>query len=556
MTLDEFLELVDGVRPAGSGYVAVCPAHEDHEASLGISEGQEGVLLTCYAGCETQRVVETLGLTLADLFFTKRSKGHVDAEPETVYVYTDENGHELFQSLRYRTEKNGVSGKTFKQRHLGDEGEWVWGLEGVRRVLYRLPDLLKAVADGEPIFIVEGEKDVDNIRAQGAAATCNPMGAGKWRSEYVSFFAGHQGPIIIVADRDEPGRNHAQSVRASFLQASPIIEPLIFVVQARFGKDATDHLNGGGTLDRDRTTGFKELRQQRRGVVTTKALAEHALERLNMTPEDLPGYVLAPGVDGLGELVMRQGRLYAVGGYTGHGKTCLGLGGFRALSEAGKRAGYFSLEMPEMDLMNRLVAHRGIPLSYTENPWRLRNDPLMLHAYEQAVAEVGAWGSEIIFESRADADFIRRRTEDGEYEVIFVDHLHRFSMKDRNDLGEQMKALTNIALDMNVMVVVLCQLRKFERGKGQFVAYPRPTLQDFRETSMIGDDASMALAVWRQTDGSGISYTGQTEVIVLKNRHTTSKKDAAGHSWFPHFDDQRQVFVPAPVVTPPIEGGF
>jgi hypothetical protein len=44
-----------------------------------------------------------------------------------------------------------------------------------------------AVKQGRAIFIVEGEKDVETLRALGCVATCNPMGAGKWHEEYSEF---------------------------------------------------------------------------------------------------------------------------------------------------------------------------------------------------------------------------------------------------------------------------------------------------------------------------------------------------------------------------------
>jgi replicative DNA helicase len=101
--------------------------------------------------------------------------------------------------------------------------------------------------------------------------------------------------------------------------------------------------------------------------------------------------------------------------------------------------------------------------------------------------------------------------------------------------------LTNLALEQNVMVLMLCQLRKQTRG-GTWRCIRCPTLADFRETSQIADDASMALAIWRQRDPSGIAYTGATQVIVLKNRHTTGPKDAAGTIFMPSFDTLRQMY--------------
>ncbi len=51
------------------------------------------------------------------------------------------------------------------------------------------------------------------LLAWGLAATCNPMGAGKWRSEYNAYF--HAKQVVILPDQDAPGRRHAQRVAAA-----------------------------------------------------------------------------------------------------------------------------------------------------------------------------------------------------------------------------------------------------------------------------------------------------------------------------------------------------
>lgn len=522
MQLDDFLERLEGVRPAGSGYVAICPAHDDREASLGVGEGEEGILLTCHAGCQTSDVLEALGLTFADLFFHSVNHG----EPEAVYDYVDEIGDLLYQAVRF-------PGKKFRQRHLDDEtGEWVWNLDGVRRVLYRLPEVMQAVQEGRTIYLCEGEKDVEALRAVGRTATCNPMGAGKWRPEYAQFF--HGANVVIVADRDEPGRNHAEAVKQS-LQG---IARNIWVVQARVGKDAADHLAAGYAVEE-----FVQLRQRvRRGIVTARELAEQAREDLELTQSDLPGYVLCDEVP----VVFRQGRMYALGGYTGDGKTRMALQGTRKLASEGTRVTYFSLEMPERDLRNGLITHRGIPLRLLEEPWRLRMDATMYQAYLDAVEEIGGWNLDIVFDTAMTAEKVTEIVRDRESDVAIIDHVHRFGWgSERRKLEEQVTRLTNLALEQNVMLLTLCQLRRYQRGK-DMEAYPRPTLQDFRETEMIGQDASMALAVWRQRDAAGLSYTGSTQVILLKNRHTTGPHDQAGTTFFPTFDPVKQMFVPHP----------
>lgn len=527
MTLDAILERLEEygeVRPAGNGYVACCPAHEDSEPSLGVTEADGKLLLSCHAGCATQDILDVLELSWSDLFVHARNY----AEPDEVYSYVDEAGKELFQALRFN--KPG-GGKDFRQRHRDEEGQWVYNLDGVRRVLFNLPRVIEAVKNGETIYVTEGEKDARRLEQEGKVATCNPMGAGKWREEYAVFLEG-AAQVIVVVDRDEPGRKHAEDIRASLTGR---VGALHFV-RAKTGKDAYDHLEAGHAVEEF----VIEKDRVRRGIITASEMADQALEDLTMNESDLPGYVLTPSVP----LVFRQGRMYAIGAYTGDGKTCFALQGLRTLAEAGKRVGYFSLEMPERDLRNRLACHHGIPLSLLEEPWKLRQDAGAMAKYEHVIEGMRHWNADIVFESGMTAKRVTDITRDREYEAVFIDHMHRFAWgKDRRDFEDQLQGLTNLALEQNIMLVVLCQLRRFQRGKDMAV-YPKPTLQDFRESEVIGQDAAMALSIWRQREADGVKYTGYTEVTVLKNRHTTGPVDRAGRGFIPIFDQTRQMFLP------------
>ncbi len=75
MPVDLVLDRLDGVRERGENYQALCPAHDDHEPSLSVSEGEDGrALVRCFAGCRTEDVVSALGLEMSDLF--ERGNGH------------------------------------------------------------------------------------------------------------------------------------------------------------------------------------------------------------------------------------------------------------------------------------------------------------------------------------------------------------------------------------------------------------------------------------------------------------------------------------------------
>ncbi len=105
--------------------------------------------------------------------------------------------------------------KDFRQRKPKAGGGWDWSLKGVKRIPYRLRELLAAVLT-TIVFIVEGEKDVNNLVKRGLVATCNAGGAttakGKWLPEFNQYFKGRR--VVILPDKDKPGRKHGQQVEA------------------------------------------------------------------------------------------------------------------------------------------------------------------------------------------------------------------------------------------------------------------------------------------------------------------------------------------------------
>jgi hypothetical protein len=198
------------IRSSGPGKISgLCPFHEDHKPSFGVD------LTTgaweCFAGCgkgdvfkylmqRTGRGFKEVLVDLGDEHGLARPGNGGDGST-AVYSYQDENGAELFQVVR-------GPNKTFWQQRPNGHGGYIKNLNGVRRVLYRLPELL--ARPGETIFIVEGEKDVDRLHNEGVLATTNSNGAGNWRNEYNAFLTDRD--VVIVPDNDAPGRAHASQI--------------------------------------------------------------------------------------------------------------------------------------------------------------------------------------------------------------------------------------------------------------------------------------------------------------------------------------------------------
>ena len=154
----------------------------------------------------------------------KEPEKKIDWEhPDRIYSYTDAGGKELYQVVRYHY--IGAKGKTFRQRMYepanpkASRDGWVHQVpEGIReQAIYRLPKVMEAIRKGEPVYVVEGEKDVETMERLGRTATCNAGGAGKWRDAYSRMLAGAD--LIILPDNDPrndkggyPGQDHALDV--------------------------------------------------------------------------------------------------------------------------------------------------------------------------------------------------------------------------------------------------------------------------------------------------------------------------------------------------------
>jgi hypothetical protein len=141
-------------------------------------------------------------------FTPKKKTNGKDTRKDVVarYDYCDEAGELLFQVIRFEP-------KTFRQRKPDDTpGGWTWKLGDVRRVLYKLPELIEGIAAGHPVFIVEGEKDVLALNKLGTVATTNPGGAGKWRPEFSEALRGAD--VVLVPDNDDAGWDHVNQIRA------------------------------------------------------------------------------------------------------------------------------------------------------------------------------------------------------------------------------------------------------------------------------------------------------------------------------------------------------
>jgi hypothetical protein len=226
MKVESLLARLGGVRPIGTGWQALCPAHPDSNPSFSINVCDSKILIHCHAGCSQEAVLKAIGIDARELFLDATNSERLIVE---TYNYVDEQSNLLYQVVRYEP-------KDFRQRRPNRNGGWVWNVKGVRRVLYHLPEVLKA----ESVLLVEGEKDADTASMLGRTATSSGA-VGQWREECTDCLRGKQ--ITIIADADDPGRKHAQVVAASLRDKTASLK----LLELPDAKDLSEWVEQGGT---------------------------------------------------------------------------------------------------------------------------------------------------------------------------------------------------------------------------------------------------------------------------------------------------------------------
>ena len=236
LVLERLSESGHPAKKVGNTWMARCPAHPDNNPSLAINTGRDNnAILHCHAGCDVNDVLQAIQLTRKDLFTPKDTPSGL-GDVIASYTYTDADGQPVLRVNRFHP-------KTFRQQHWNGTA-WIKGAGNTPKLLYRLPTVRTACEQGGTIWLAEGEKDVHALENAGVIATCNAGGAGKFYATHAHQLTGAS-LIIIVVDNDTAGYDHARKVATELILENI---PYKFVMAAE-GKDAADHLNAGHGLD-------------------------------------------------------------------------------------------------------------------------------------------------------------------------------------------------------------------------------------------------------------------------------------------------------------------
>ena len=227
----------DGRPRRGTDWIeARCPAHEEKNASFAFNRVTGGFRCqACGVSGRLKKLCEWLGIDHP--FGTKHSNRPAPSSGSitSTYQYRSAEGALLFETVRFHP-------KGFRQRRPNGTGGWIWDLRGVPLVPFRLSELLAADLRSS-VYAVEGEKDAEALAALGVIATTNPMGAGKWRDDFASYFRDRF--VVILPDNDDAGQGHAVQVARS-LRAVVASVKIVALPDLPAKGDISDWLATGG----------------------------------------------------------------------------------------------------------------------------------------------------------------------------------------------------------------------------------------------------------------------------------------------------------------------
>lgn len=232
-------------RHAGAELLWPCPNHDDKHPSLSVNPSKNvWICGPCGMSGNAWQLAAFLAKLSADdkpavkqwltdhglLLKGSSDTGKRGGNPVARYTYCDADGKPLARKSRYEP-------KSFSWERW-ENGKWIKGLWGIKPPLYRLPEIQKS----QWAILVEGEKDADNGAGIGFPTTTS--GAAKsWQAEHADVLRGKD--VVVIADADDSGRTHAQSIAASLYGKATSLK----VLELPGAKDLSNWLERGGTAE-------------------------------------------------------------------------------------------------------------------------------------------------------------------------------------------------------------------------------------------------------------------------------------------------------------------
>jgi replicative DNA helicase len=244
------------------------------------------------------------------------------------------------------------------------------------------------------------------------------------------------------------------------------------------------------------------------------------VERLQSGEEE-PG--ISTGWRDLDErLMLRRGQFHVIAARPGVGKSTTALAMLRSMARLGRKVDYYSLEMERMLIQDWLYGmEAGVNADHIQ---RGRLSPRELSALAAGAGRASQWPIHIVDKFQLShlglRGYARRRHARAKPDVLFVDHLGLIASPPSSEsrhlaIGEITRGFVNLALELDVAIIALCQLNREVEKRASKV----PTLSDLRESGRIEEDAATVLFLHRPGSYDPEATPGLTEIHCAKNRN-------------------------------------
>ena len=238
-----------------------CPAHNDNKASLTITKGDRGIKFYCHAGCSYDDIIGAAGIETKDTFYNNDI--HPNNKPRWLYFaenmfkdkglklesyyhyYSIIDNSYAYTKLRFEGKKL-IYGKVDFQEDRFKKGLGRNNPRKSFKAIYGdIKSIKNAIKENKPIFIVEGEKDVDTLIQRGYIAftygSCND-----WQKDLAAIVK--DANVYILADNDKQGKNISNIILCDISNEAKNAKIILPAPHIEKG-DISDYFNEGHTKE-------------------------------------------------------------------------------------------------------------------------------------------------------------------------------------------------------------------------------------------------------------------------------------------------------------------
>lgn len=478
-------------KKQGTEFYAPCPFHADGKRPNFRVSAEKGTWFcdVCNeGGGPVEFIAKKEGRDKKEVFkelVKKNDSSNIDPLGEIVatYDYTDAFGNLLYQVCRYQP-------KTFRQRRPDGKGGWIWGMEGVERVLYHLTDILKPAA--KMVWIVEGEKDVETLRSIGMTATCNVCGAGKWCEAYSEVFQ-DKDEVILCGDNDAAGRKHMKEVAESVgLKAKAV---RVVTLPDKF-KDISDFAasfnNRQQFVDALEPITMNSPVMVRGSTLPIKSMADLEAEYIEDVKNQRTRLVkLSRWLPSLGCVrPLVAGELVSIIGDTGIGKTYV-------LQHIALHAGVPTL-LFELELPGSLTFERFVAIARDKHAYEVFNTYDQDKRVEYSdMRDIYTCTKSRLTPEEIEGLILKAELRMGARPTLvlidYIQLIHTFGKSRYEQISSAVEHLKAVAKNTGTVIILASQVKR-ERHSDEI------TLHDAKESGSIENSSGVVIGIWKDAD--------------------------------------------------------